>query len=181
MNDTRNALTAFTQRYCHSWQQKTGHGPRSSELAGIPSPCIVATRDEQVEWQPQTAGQDITLDAVERALDISLQPGAHAYWCSQFAADMAARFDGRPLTLLQAWSPDDFQRAQENLIGHLVMQRRLKISPTIFLATTADEMEIVALCNLTGEVVLEKLGTSKRITLSSTLPEFLATLNPEID
>ncbi|MBJ3813809.1 SecY-interacting protein [Shimwellia pseudoproteus] len=178
MSDTRSALMAFTQRYCQGWQQQSGHGPVSSDLIGLPSPCIVTSDDHQVEWHPVPCEPATDLSAVERALEITLQPDAHQFWCSQYAGDMAARREGNPLTLLQAWSECDFQRAQENIIGHLVMQRRLKISPTVFLATTDDELTIISLCNLTGEVVLEKLGTPHRTTLARGLSDFLQQLDP---
>ena len=178
MSDTRSALAAFTRQYCQRWQQQSGHGPLSGDLVGIPSPCIVNVRDDVVEWQPVPCEPQADLSAVERALEITLQPDAHQVWCTQYAGDMTATLDGNRLTLLQAWSEQDFLRAQENIIGHLVMQRRLKISPTVFLATTDDELEIISFCNLTGEVVLEKLGTSRRTTLARGLSEFLLLLNP---
>lgn len=178
MSDTRSALAAFTRQYCQRWQEQFGHGPQSSELVGIPSPCIVSAGEEQVEWQPVACEPAADLSAVERALEITLQPGAHQFWCSQYAGDMAATLEGKPLTLLQAWSEEDFLRAEENLIGHLVMQRRLKISPTVFLATTDDELQIISFCNLTGEVVLEKLGTPHRTTLARGIDEFLQLLTP---
>lgn len=91
---------------------------------------------------------------------------------------MHARFGEQALTLLQAWSPDDFQRVQENLIGHLVTQKRLKLSPTLFIATLDSELDVISVCNLTGEVVLETLGTRKRTTLSDSLASFLNQLEP---
>lgn len=50
-------------------------------------------------------------------------------------------------------------RLQENLIGHLIMKRRLKQTPTLFIAATESEQEIISLCNLSGEVILEQPGT----------------------
>jgi len=120
------------------------------------------------------------LDAVSHALDLALQPAITAWYTTQFAGDMTARLGTRPLTLLQVWSEDDFIRIQENLIGHLVMKRRLKQSPTLFIATTDSELEVVSLCNLRGEVILEQLGTNKREILSEDVPSFLNALQPDV-
>lgn len=178
MNEISLSLQEFTQRFCTTWQQQMGSWPLSEELYGIPSPCITHTVADAVCWQPQPFLPAADLSAVERALDIALYPDIHAFYTTQFAGDMPAISHSTTLTLLQVWSQDDFQRVQENLIGHLVTQRRLKLSPTLFLATTTDDMEAISLCNLTGEVLLEKIGTSKRNVLSPSLAAFLTTLEP---
>ncbi len=180
MNDTRQALSEFTARYCQCWQQARGHGPQSQDLYGIPSPCLERTGDECVYWQPKPMAEGVDLAGVERALDIIVRPEIQAFFSTQYAGDMAARFGQHNLTLLQVWSEEDFQRVQENLIGHLVMQKRLKQSPTLFIATTDDEMEIIAVSNLTGEVVREKLGTTSREMLAPTLAAFLISLDPVV-
>lgn len=179
-NDVRLALEAFTERFCTQWHEQTGGWPASEDLYGVPSPCIVTTTGSDVRWQPQPFSLEEDLSAVERALDISLQPAVHQFYTTQFAGDMPALAGSVELTLLQAWSEDDFQRVQENLIGHLVTQKRLKLSPTLFLATTRDEMEVVSLCNLSGEVVLEKIGTKQRRTLAPSLVAFLESLQPQV-
>ncbi len=84
------------------------------------------------------------------------------------------------MTLLQVWSEEDFLRLQENLIGHLVMQRRLRQSPTLFIATTASDEEIVSLSNLTGEVILEQPGRKQRQIIAENLEMFLKSLQPVI-
>lgn len=179
-NDVRQALEAFTDRFCTQWREQTGGWPESEELYGVPSPCIVTTTGNDVRWQPQPFTLEADLCAVERAMDISLQPAVHQFYTTQFAGDMAALSGSLALTLLQPWSEEDFQRVQENLIGHLVMQKRLKLPPTLFLATTQDEMEVVSLSNITGEVVLEKVGTKKYTTLAPGLAVFLQQLQPQV-
>lgn len=118
------------------------------------------------------------VNAVERAFDIMVQPALHAFYTTQFAGDMPAQFADEKLTLLQTWSQDDFRRVQENLIGHLVTQKRLKLPPTLFIATQENELEVISVCNLSGEVIKETLGTRNRIVLAATLAEFLTQLNP---
>ncbi|CAO97776.1 SecY-interacting protein [Erwinia tasmaniensis] len=180
IDETSQALRDFSQRYCDLWQQKSGHAPASQELYGIPSPCVMATDEDEVWWQPRPFTLAPNLDAVERALDIRLQPAVTAFYTSQFAGDMTGTLDGRPLSLVQVWSEDDFIRVQENLIGHLVMKRRLKQSPTLFIATTDSELEVISVCNVSGEVILEQLGTKKRQVIASSIENLLIALQPLI-
>lgn len=179
-HQTAEALKAFTQRYCDAWQQQNHCWPRSEELFGVASPCIVNTTDDAVFWQPLPFSGEQNVNGVERALDIVVQPPLHTYYTTQYAGDMEARFAGQRLTLLQVWSPDDFRRVQENLIGHLVTQKRLKLSPTLFIATLDSEPDVISVCNLTGEVVKETLGTRKRQTLAPSLESFLNQLDPDL-
>lgn len=178
MQQTAEALRDFTARYVAHWQQQHGHFPASAELYGVPSPCIISELDERVLWQPQDFTLPASLAAVERALDIQLQPDLTMFYTTQFAGDMHAQFTQQPLTLLQVWSEDDFTRLQENLIGHLVMKRRLKQSPTLFIATTDSEQDVIAVCNLTGEVIVEQPGTKKRQKLAVDIQTFLNALQP---
>ncbi len=173
MEETTHALQDFTARYCDGWQQARGTLPASEQLYGIASPCVASSEEGVVYWQPQPFTLAKNLEAVERALDLRIQPALTAFYTTQFAGDMAAHIGGRDLSLLQVWSEDDFVRVQENLIGHLVMKRRLKHSPTLFIATTESELEVISVCNLTGEVILEQLGTQKRETLAPSLADFL--------
>ncbi|QCP60619.1 MULTISPECIES: SecY-interacting protein [unclassified Pantoea] len=178
MQQTVDALREFTARYVEHWQQQTGHFPASADLLGVPSDCIISTLDDRVLWQPQPFTLPATLEAVERALDLQLQPEISAFYTSQFAGDMTATFEQQPITLLQVWSEADFTRLQENLIGHLVMKRRLRQAPTLFIATTNSENEVIALCNLTGEVIIEEPGTKKREVLATSVENFLNALQP---
>lgn len=174
------ALRVFTQRYIAYWQSRTGRPPASKVLLGVSSPCVVDEDEEQVYWLPRQPECELTLAGVERALELQLQPAAQAFYCSQLAGDMLVSFDDRPLELLQAWSEPDAVRIQENLIGHLLMQRRLKLPPTLFIATTGSELSLVSLSNLTGEVLLEEIGQKSHCVLAPTLQDFLCGLEPRV-
>ncbi|MBE9685481.1 SecY-interacting protein, partial [Escherichia coli] len=50
--------------------------------------------------------------------------------------------------------------------------------PTLFIATLEEELEVISVCNLSGEVCKETLGTRKRTHLASNLAEFLNQLKP---
>ncbi|WP_099350206.1 SecY-interacting protein [Erwinia amylovora] len=180
IDETTGALRDFSQHYCDIWQQQSGHAPASKELYGIPSTCVIASHEEEVWWLPQPFKLEPNLNAVERALDIRLQPAVTAFYTSQFAGDMTASLHGQQISLLQTWSEDDFLRVQENLIGHLLMKRRLKQSPTLFIATTDSELEVISVCNMSGEVILEQLGTKKRQVIAPSIRNFLISLQPLI-
>ncbi|ENG2551399.1 TPA: SecY-interacting protein [Citrobacter farmeri] len=175
---TALALKDFTTRYCNEWHEKHASWPMSEELYGVPSPCIISTTRDAVYWQPQPFEGEQNVNAVERAFDIVIQPALHTFYTTQFAGDMRAQLASETLTLLQTWSADDFRRVQENLIGHLVTQKRLKLSPTLFIATLDNELEVISLCNLSGEVIKETLGTRNRSVLAPSLADFLTQLKP---
>lgn len=178
MNTTLSvALHNFTEKYVSQWQQQTGLPPASTDLYGIPSPCIVRTGENWVYWEPQAFPiKDATLDKVATALDINLQSDIHTFYTTQLAGDMKATFRDITLNLVQVWNEDDFIRLQENLIGHLVTQKRLKLSPTLFIATLDSELEMISMCNLSGEIILEKFGSKEKRVLSSNLSCFLEEL-----
>ncbi|KAA1195239.1 SecY-interacting protein [Photorhabdus heterorhabditis] len=178
ISSVTEALANFTRRYVDLWQKETGTAPASSELYGVPSPCITHTGDDIVYWLPQPFPSADKLNKVEVALDIQLQPAIHDFYTSQLAGDMTAMFEGQQLSLIQVWSEEDFIRLQENLIGHLVTQKRLKLSPTAFIATVDSDMSIISLCNLTGEVILEQFGSDKRTPLFTDLIGFLGAIKP---
>ncbi|WP_342322086.1 SecY-interacting protein [Kosakonia sp. BYX6] len=179
-NETALALKAFTERYCDAWHTARGSWPQSEALYGIPSPCIISSTDEYVIWQPKpfTAVQNV--NPIEQAMEIVVQTPLHAFYTTQFAGDMPARLGTLTLTLLQTWSEEDFLRVQENLIGHLVTQKRLKLSPTLFIATLDSELDVISLCNLSGEVIKETLGTRQRTVLAPNLADFLRQLEPVV-
>ncbi len=181
MNPVAIALKSFTGRWCQHWQEQCGHLPSSAELYGIASPCIVENRVDRVLWQPQPFVPEADLNAVERALEIRIQPSVSAFYTTQFAGEMSASFGQRALVLSQVWSWQDFNATQENLIGHLLMKRCLKQSPTLFIATTNEEAEVISVCNITNEVILEQPGNNKRAILVNSLENFLNQLNPVIN
>ncbi|MEH0887698.1 SecY-interacting protein [Enterobacter sp. UNJFSC 003] len=173
-----NALTTFTTRYCDAWHETQGTWPQSADLYGVPSPCIISSLDDRVLWQPKPFTAEENVNAVERAMDLVVQPAVHTFYTTQYAGDMTASVDGISLTLLQTWSEDDLQRVQENLIGHLVTQKRLKLSPTLFIATLDSELDVISVCNLSGEVIKETIGTRNREILAPSLADFLTRLEP---
>lgn len=172
-----DSLIQFTQRYIDVWQTMFNHNPKSSELYGVASPCITNTTDLAVFWLPIRPSSH-TLNIVEEVINLTIHPDAHLFYSTQYAGDMLATFEHLSLSLVQVWSDDDFSRLEQNIIAHLMMQKKLKRRPSIFIATTDDETEIIAIDNQTGKIVLEKLITNETDILADNLDTFLRNLKP---
>lgn len=176
------ALKELTQRYITYWQQQTGGLPASNSFHGIPSPCMEYSKGEVIYWLPKPFPMpNEKLHSVEKALEIHFYPNIHQFYTTQLAADMRVKFQGRQLDLIQVWNMTDFTCLQENLIGHLITQKKCRLTPTLFIASLDSEFEIISVDNLTGQVILETLGQTTRSVLACNLIKFLKQLTPVIE
>ena len=87
---------------------------------------------------------------------------------------------GGNLQLLLPWNQDDMVRLQQNLVGHVLMKRRLDQPETLFFAVTDEEDFILSVDNQSGEVVLEQVGLLPQEVLAPDLASFLASLEPVV-
>ncbi|MGF1708279.1 SecY-interacting protein [Enterovibrio baiacu] len=175
-----HALWSFSERFVSAWNDKHGSKPQSDAYLGLESPCIVQETDDVVIWQPIQRVEFADFSNVEAGIGISLHEDVTSFYAGLYCGDMTAQFEGLSLELIQVWSDEDLPRLQENMLGHLLMQKRLKQNPTVFIAATDDELDVISICNVTGEIIKERIGTKIRDVLAPNVETFLQRLSPEV-
>lgn len=169
----KTSLLEFTALYLQKSQGKI----EDEALLELPSPCIIKIEPPSIFWRSVFMQPAKHLANVEQIIGITLHTSAHIFYGTQYAADMKAIFSDISLSLIQIWNDDDFYRLEQNLIAHLSMQKKLKLYPTIFIASTHDDSEIISLDNVSGEVVKESLITGETTVLHQDLSSFLTQLD----
>jgi len=135
-----------------------------------------------VSWQPVavTNADKLSFENVESALELSLHPDIKTYFTTIYSEQLNAKTQDGELSLLFAWNKEDFQRLQENLIGHILMKRRLKQAETVFFAVTDEDDMIISMDNDTGAVWVEQVGCKPHKKLSDSIVEFINQLTPVV-
>ncbi|GHF95414.1 SecY-interacting protein [Thalassotalea marina] len=176
-----DALINFSQSYLEQYRDKLGHFPVVEADEQWASPCELSKfNDDLVHWQPIKITEQLSFNNVENALEIKLHPSIKAYFSTIYSESIPATCEHGHLQLLFAWSKDDFDRLQQNLIGHILMKQKLKQDVTLFFAVTDQDDHVVTLDNATGEVWVEKVGRKPHKKLANTLEEFILQLSPDI-
>jgi len=178
-----DALISFYARCEQLWQTQD-YLPQQAFDPEWDSPCfIVDSNHPQLlagnkAWLPVKRDEITSFSNIESALSIELDPQIADFFGAYFSDHMPASFNDEIIELVQVWSPDDFERLQENTIAHLMMKKTLKQSPTLFIASCVDDMQIIALDNVSGEVVREVLGKGISEVLAPDLATFIGQLTP---
>ena len=172
-----------------SFIQKIVQKSKASELALLidydpawPSLCYLHEGElgEKVPWQPVKQDTPSSWHDFENALGLTLRPSISAFYQCYWSDNLHAKHVSGKLELLQVWNEADFARLQQNLIGHILMKRRLKQAETLFFALTEEEDFILSINNASGEVVLEQIGLEPKQVIAPDLASFLASIEPII-
>ena len=176
-NPVITALTQFFEDYQTIWQ-KSGYPCQPYDEQWL-SPCQMGeAQHDEIKWQPVARVPTADFKNIEQAMELTLHPDINPFYGHFYSDSLDAKFDDHLITLIQPWNSDDFERLQQNMIHHLMMQQRLKQPATLFLATTDDDMELISLKNDTGEVIVEKLGVGEVSVLAPDLAQFISKLIP---
>lgn len=181
-------LQEFSEKYIVEYQQIHACLPIVEQDDEWPSPCEKnATEqkslpEDKVYWQPTAIekNEELSFDNVESALNLTLHNDIKTYFTLLYSENLDARCDEGELSLLFAWNKKDFERLQENLIGHILMKQRLKQQETVFFAVTDEEDMIISVDNVSGAVWVERVGCKPHKQLSDSLAQFVSQLTPVI-
>jgi SecY interacting protein Syd len=182
------ALLNLSRDFSQQHNEQFGHLPIIERDVLWISPCELEAHDESHNyWQPVTVskGQEndkgseaLSFENVESALNLELHQDIKTYFTTIFSGDIEAQSIDGQLSLLFAWNREDFDRLQENIIGHILMKQRLKQGETVFFAVTDEEDMIISIDNNNGEVWVERVGCKPHKKLSDSLEHFISQLTP---
>ncbi|MDN3652594.1 SecY-interacting protein [Thalassotalea ponticola] len=178
MSSLQKSLVNFANDYIAFCQQQHGGLPRVEHDPNWPSECEIGDvdGDNMSAWKPVQISDNLSFDNVESALGISLHPDIKQFFTAIYSEAIPCDCDEGALELLFAWSREDFDRLQQNLIGHVLMKRRLNQADTVFFAVTdAEEINLV-IKNDSGEVWAEPVGLEPNKFVAESLEAFLAQL-----
>jgi len=186
-------LKQFSEQYINLYQKLHSHLPIIEQDHEWPSSCEVLLENQTIKnvslskgevfWQPVEIeiAQELNFDNVESALELTLHPDIKTYFTVLYSESLDATCSEGNLSLLFAWNKDDFQRLQENLIGHILMKQRLKQAETVFFAVTDEEDMIISIDNNTGTVWVERVGCEPHKQLAESLYQFISKLEPVVN
>ena len=182
------ALDKFLKIYHQAYLDKLGESPRYYPQ-GESSPCIegefsddelMAEMDKIVLWHPVEREDSVSFDNVDSALDIKLHSDINRFYCWYFSAPLLFQSKWGEGELLQVWNISDFECLQQNIIGHLMMKRKLKQPPTWFIGVLGNGDRMLTIDNSDGSVWIEIPGETPSEKLADSLESFIDSLTPRV-
>jgi SecY interacting protein Syd len=145
------------------------------------SPCELEQVGDLTYWRPIQQHPPVNFEGLAHALEVPIHPDICAYYGSWWSGTLEASSEEGPVSLIQLWNEEDFERLIANLIGHSLNQRRSRSPFSVFFATTDPDSEMfLTIHNETGVVLLEEPGKKPLREVESDIHSFLRRLKPEI-
>ena len=153
-----------------------------------PSECYTTTGNtgntgntgDRVDWQPIKRSGIANFNDLETALEMKIHPDVISFYSAYWSDNLSAETNKGYLQLLQPWNQGDFERLQQNLVGHILMKRRLKQPETFFIALTDEDDFILTVDNASGEVMLEQVGLLPKELVAPNLATFITSIVPSV-
>jgi len=188
MVTTAQVLAQFAQDYSKACENETGNLPQVIHDETWSSLCEAdnAVDGQLIDWQikSQTPAHDFT--ALETALEITFHDDIKAFYGSFYSGSLFGLFHHNELDdiqceLLQVWNDEDMERLSTNIVGHILMQKKLmqkklKQSHTVFIGCLVNSDKMLCIDNETGAVVAEIPGNKERTQLAPSLSTFIEQL-----
>ncbi|NMP33287.1 SecY-interacting protein [Thalassotalea sp. M1531] len=174
-------LTTLCQHYVQQFREKHGHLPVVEKDDQWLSPCEQGEYSQDANyWQPVEITDELSFENVEQALGFSLHNDIKVFFTSVYSESFDLTCEEGQLSFVLPWNKDDFDRLQENVIGHILMKQKLKQPITVFFGLTDQDDFILSVNNDSGEVWVEQVGKTAHKKLANNLSEFLGQLTPVI-
>lgn len=175
------ALDDFVQRYLIA-AEKYPEMLKVEYDIDWPSECYANKNDtsERVTWQPIKRNGIANFDDLEKALEMKIHQDIISFYSAYWSDNLSAQSSKGYLQLLQPWNQHDFERLQQNLVGHILMKRRLKQPDTFFVALTDEDDFILTVDNTSGEVMLEQVGLLPKDVVAPNLATFIQSIQPSV-
>jgi SecY interacting protein Syd len=171
-------LAQLHQRFSEKTIKNTQKQPLIAHDEQWPSPCEIGTADEHgmIQWQAIVREPTGSFADLANALELEFPDELSQFYGHMYAGSILASVDGHQIELLQAWNEDDFDLLQQNITGHVLMKRKLKQAPSVFIGLTDQDDLLVTVLVETGEVCIEYVGKKPHHVLAKNLSEFIESL-----
>ncbi|TKB43524.1 SecY-interacting protein [Thalassotalea mangrovi] len=172
---TQTSLASLFDTFVRDYQEKHGDYPKVEHDKLWPSEVELdkVNDGELTRWKPHFLAKPLSFANVEKALEIELHPSVKEFFALAYSENIDAKCEHGQLSLLFAWNFEDFERLQQNIIGHVMMKRRLRQPISIFFAITDEEDINLVVNNEDGSVWIEPVGLTGTKKLANSLPEFI--------
>lgn len=145
------------------------------------SACEIEQMGDTTYWRPVMQEPKVSFAGLANAVEAEIHPDVVDYYASYWSGTLEASSEEGPVSLIQLWNTEDFDRLIANLVGHALNQRRSRNAFSVFFATTDPESEMfLSVHNETGVVLLEEPGKKPLREVEADLPAFLRRLRPEV-
>ena len=143
------------------------------------SECIIKDELGISRWKPLAQSTPINFAGLANAVESPIHPDALDYFGSFWSGSLQGKTIEGPLSLIQLWNPEDFDRLVANLIGHLMAKKNANLPFSLFFATTDPDSELfLSIENNTGRILLEEAGSPPIKEIDKSLSDFLKRVSP---